>query len=72
MLLDSYGVHKIFNQMGMTTRRKITWAKSSSGFSPKPLSQLQPILAQGIFGGLEFKFIQMKAHDLFQGEMIMK
>ena len=40
--------------------------------SPEPLGQFQPNLAQIIFGWRGFKFVQMKGHALFQGEIITK
>ena len=40
--------------------------------SLEPLSQFQLNLAQSILGWREFKFVQMKAPVLFQGEIITK
>ena len=36
------------------------------------LDQFQPNLAQSILGWRRFKFVQMKGHALFQGEILMK
>ena len=44
----------------------------SSSYSPEPLCQFQANLAQSILGWREFRFIQMKGHTLFQGEIIRK
>ena len=41
-------------------------------FSPEPLGQFQPNLAQSILGWRGFKFVQMNGHALFQGEIITK
>jgi hypothetical protein len=40
--------------------------------SPEPLGQFQPNLAQIIFGGRGFKFVQMKGIVSLQGEIIAK
>ena len=39
---------------------------------PEPLGQFQPIVAQSILGWREFKFVQIKGHALFKGEIITK
>ena len=40
--------------------------------SPEPLGQFQPNLAQSIIGWKVYKFISMKGHTFFQGELITK
>ena len=45
---------------------------SFSSSSQEPLGQFQPNLTQSILGWLEFNFVQMKGHALFQGEIIRK
>ena len=50
-------------------RRKLFTFSSSS---PEPLGQFQPNLAQNILGWRGFKFVQMKGHAIFQGEIITK
>ena len=46
---------------------EITTLTTFKNLSPEPLDQWQSIL-----GRREFKFVQMKGHALFQGEIIMK
>ena len=43
-----------------------------SSFSPEPQGQFQPNLAQSILGWSRFKFVQMKGHPFFQGEIVTK
>ena len=43
-----------------------------SSSSPEPLDQFQPNLAQNILGWGGYKFVQIKASALFQGEIITK
>ena len=43
-----------------------------SSSSQEPLGQFQPNLAQSILWWWGFKFLQMKGHALFQGEIIRK
>ena len=50
-------------------RRRKLFTFSSS---PEPLGQCQPNLARGILGHRGFKFVQMKGHALFEGEIITK
>ena len=50
-------------------RRKLFTFSSSS---PKPLGKFQPNLVQSILGWRGLKFIQMKGHAFFQGEIITK
>ena len=40
--------------------------------SPEPLGQFKSNLAQGILGWLGLKFVQMKVHALFGGEIFTK
>ena len=43
-----------------------------SSSSQEPLGRFQPNLTQNILGWRGFKFVQMKDHALFQGEIIRK
>ena len=42
----------------------------SKSFSPDPLGQFQPNMAQSILGFRGFMFVQMTGHALIQGEII--
>ena len=49
-------------------KRWFLWKSSS----PEPLGKFKPNLAQGILGWLGLKFVQMKVHALFGGEIFTK
>ena len=41
-------------------------------FTPEPLGQYQPNFTQSIVGEMKFKFVQMKGHAFFHGEIKTK
>ena len=51
---------------------KIHCRNLKKNFSPEPMSQFRPNLAQSILGWREFKFVQIKGPALFQEEIITK
>ena len=61
---------RLFPMERYNTIVKLYWRKKKSW--SEELGQFQAILTQNILGWWEFKFIQMKGHVLFQGEIFVK
>ena len=64
--------HALFKKEIITKKCKYIDGVLKKIFSPEPIGQFQPNLAQSILGRWGLQFVQGKGHVLFKGEIITK